>query len=871
MESDEGDAALDEEEPEVTTTTTKDNTSSATESVIVPSVNGLVAQDSIDGFDDYGNVLQPTAGVLRKRKHNTIDPHPPEPWANPPNTLPMQPYSFVGMAALDVNHRPVSLMLPQGIAEVDAPVRERVLAQLHLKPEDPKTPLRVASLPQTRLYQDGFEAAHQLTVLESDEVSALMRAELQELTNAAQQVVSPDDMLSPRSMAITVLCTGPSNALTPNQKLLLDAAAHLAAEPGSDGEHADARAAAQLRMSFLHGDVATAYAEEHRKGAYTTICQSLRMPSNELCITWPEAMPIGESGFHIRSEFAALTHCDTAEAYAAAIVDATVTLWSDCGVVPGPLRLLGSYAHGAAATDAYARHRLACAHTFWSKVETHHPAELSAYATNDPKYCGALQWTNLWARIVPRNEPLDGPNVSHGIVLHQQGWRDQAREYLKRVKTEESKAGADGAYGLRAPMDSTEIATCPHVMVVNAERLHLGNALCCFGLRGVAGQSFGGTLPRLVWRLLPITTALTEEVYVLPCHEENVYNAQQVTNRAIRSTNHRASHFYSAFIGQDGPTAPNLPAANPEDRARTEDEETIALMLGMPLTCKAFRIGDVTNALHVDHSGAQRVVPEGLGNFLVAAAAELGTEASIDDAFVWAWKNARRVTGLSSENASMATQIEELEHAVQASVVAAPAAAHAPAARPPSPSAPPSPPSPPAAAPAPPPPPLEPMRFTNVQRSGLLRRWGRNGDMSGAMFRALNNPIVGVSLKTVLATVGDTVKEVDATVQKGAYEWAKTTCCKKKFSDRERIVRLCHHALRRFHGGPRRVFLLWADESTDPLTVVYEIDLSRAPEEELAVPIKTKAQLKIDTKDAKSVVVLAWIGAQRALAALLPA
>jgi hypothetical protein len=886
MESDEGDAALDEEEPDValtttltatstTTTTTKDSVSSDTDNVIVPSVNGLVAQDSIDGFDDYGNML-PTAGGLRKRKHSTIPPHPPEPWANPPNTLPMQPYSFVGMAALDVNQRPVSLMLPQGIAEVDAPVRERVLAQLNLKPKDPKKPLRVASLPQTRLYQDGFEAARQLTVLEADEVSALMRAELQELTNAAQEVVSPDDMLPPRSMAITLLCTGTTSALTPNQKLLLDAAAHLAAEPGSDGEHTDVCASSQVRMSLLHGDMATTYAEAHRKDAYTTNCQCLRMPSIELCITWPQAMPIGESGFHIRSEFVTVAHCDTAEAYAAAIVDATVTLWSDSGVVPGPLRLLGSYAHGAAATDAYARHCIACAHTFWSKVETHHPVELSAYATNDPKYCGALEWTNLWAKIVPRNTPLDGPNVSHGILLHQQGWRDQAREYLKRVKAEENQAGANGAYGLRAPMDSSEIATCPHIMVVNAERLHLGNALSCFGLRGVAGESFGGTLPRLVWRLLPITTALTESVYVLPCHEENVYNAQQVTDWAIRSTNSRASHFYSAFIGQDGPTAPNLPAANPEDRARTEDEQTLALVLGVPLSCKAFRIGDVKNALHTGHPEARRVVPDGLGTFLVAAAAALGTEASIDDAFVWASTNARLLTGLETENARMATQIEELKHTVQTSLVPAPAAAaHAPAARPlsqPSPPSPPppSPPPPPAAPPAPPPP-LEPTRFTNVQRSGLLRRWGRNGDMSGAMFRALNNPIVGVSLKTILATVGDAVKEVDATVQHQAYEWAKVTCCKKKFGDRERVVRLCHHALRAANAGSRRVFLLWADESTNPLTIVYEIDLSRVPEEELVVPIKTKAQLKIDAKDLKSVVVLAWIGAQRALAALLPA
>ena len=55
----------------------------------------------------------------------------------------------------------------------------------------------------------------------------------------------------------------------------------------------------------------------------------------------------------------------------------------------------------------------------------------------------------------------------------------------------------------------------------------------------------------------------------------------------------------------------------------------------------------------------------------------------------------------------------------------------------------------------------------------ILRAWGRVGDMSGAMFRTLNSPIVGVSLKTILATVADAAKDVDATVQQQAYEWAK--------------------------------------------------------------------------------------------------
>lgn len=851
--------ALDEEEPE--------SPKRHSEANVKPDDKNVV--ESIDGFDDYGNRL-PTADSsnARKRKQQPLPP-PPEPWANRPEALPMQPYSFVGWAALQVDQRPVALPLPQSLGVVDAPVIDRVLAQLGMVPLEPKTPLQIACAPQTRLYQDGYQAAHTLTVLERDEVSALLRAENQELAHAAHSVQSPDDMLPPRSMAITVLCNGTSNTqMTPNQKLLLDAAAHLAAEPGSDGEHRNVCAASQLRMTFLHGEMALAYARERsvpeHKG--TTKSQCLRGPCNELCVTWPQASPMDESGYHVRSEFMVIKHCDTAETYVAALLEAVLTVWRDSNVVPDPLRLLGSYAHGAAPADAYARHSLACARAFWSKLETHHPAELSEYATNDPKYCGALEHSNLWAKVVPRNTPIDGPNTSHGILLHQQGWRDEARECLKRIKAEEAERNVKGAWGVRAPMDNTECSMCPHLLVVNAETTHINAELCCFGLRGVAGESLGPKLPRLVWRLLPVTTTLTDAVYVLPCHREDTRNAQEVTTDAMGGTNARAVRAYSTVIGGHDAldVVPKLGTNAKVPRARTEEEETLAMLLGTPLSCRAFCIGDVANALQGVSPRVARI-PTGLGAFLVAAAAALTPEASINDAFGWASESTERVNALAAANQTLTKRVEELEHTLQTTPVAPPETTAA--ASPPSTPTSPPPPAAPPAPPAPPPPPLEPMRFTNAQRAALLRRWGRNGDMSGAMFRALNTPIVGVSLRTILATVADAVKSVDANAQQQAYEWAKTTCCKKKFGDRERIVRLCHHALR--NAGPRRVFLVWTDETGN--TTMYEIDLARAPEAELAEPVKTKARLKLDAKELKSVVVLAWIGTQRALAALLPA
>jgi len=142
--------------------------------------------------------------------------------------------------------------------------------------------------------------------------------------------------------------------------------------------------------------------------------------------------------------------------------------------------------------------------------------------------------------------------------------------------------------------------------------------------------------------------------------------------------------------------------------------------------------------------------------------------------------------------------------------------------------------------------------------------------MSGAMFRALNNPIGGVSLKTVLATVGDAAKDVDANVQQQTYEWARSKCCKKKLNDLDRIARVCHHALSASTFGTRRVFLVVTSEAAPQTpTTIYELFIGNESEDTFFLPVKTKEQLKL-AKDAKGVVVLAWMEAQRALAALLP-
>ena len=855
-------------------------------------------QDSIDGFDDYGNLVHPGseppsgANMHRKRKLSVIPAKPPEPWANDPETLPMQPYAFTGMASIQVNRVYSALTLPQSADEVDSETIACVLAQLNMRPTRKKMPMATAVSPQTRLFQDGYSAARELTVIRSEgDLTALKRAEQRELQNAALCVPSPDGTLAPRSMAITVLCIGPSTSLTPNLKLLLDAAAHLASEPGRDGECDGIRAASQVRMSFLFGNAAREYARSRSAFCITTKCEGLRCPCNEVCITWTEASPMDEvdevGGYttnlrsRMRSEFIALRHLASTEEYVEALLGAVTKLWCDSGVVPGPLRLMASYAACASPVHAYARHRIACARDFCDKLEPHHEAELSDFVTKDARYSGALEWSNLWAKIAPRDSPLDGPNVSHGLLLHQEGCRDEAREYIRRVRDEEAQRNVKGCFGLRGPVDTTEMATCMHVLLANADTLHIDNKLSCFGLRSVAGESFGSVLPCLNWRLLPLTETLKETVFVLPCHEELIYNAQQETNQSLRDSTQRAIEAYEPLLLKGGvanDARTRLPSPPPvQARAPTPHEATITMLLGLPLTCKAFRIGDVANALQSasSESSQQVPIPSGLSCFFLSAAQALGTEESVNSAFGWASTNADSVAQMTCQIEALTNQVKELEIELKvaramptsapssatelqktASTPAVPQAATVAEYSPPSVDSKPV--------------PEDLGGELNADRRGrLLESWGRTADFSDALCYTLKEPIQGKSLRMVLASLTTAAKEVDESVQQAAYEWAKSNCCKRSLNDRERIVRTCHHALTSVPKRVcRRVFLVCTSRIGETSTTVVEILLDQPTGEHCWVILETRDQFKMRKAVAEEAVVLAWFADERGMAVL---
>ena len=831
--------------------------------------------DHYDGIDNFGNPAGPKGGSTTQRKRKLLSLPETPPWANAPNTLPTQPYSYAGMAALAISRSDAPLLLPQSSAEVDPKVVETVLAELNLAPKNARRPLPMATSPQTRIFQDGYSAAHTLTVLQiASELTALMRAEACELNTAANGTPSPDGMLASRSIAITVLATSPSPTLTPNQICLLDAAAFLAAEESTDddAEHAVGKgvaAASQLRMGFLYGECAKTYAMNRLDSGIEVLhskSETLRVPCNEVCVTWVEEIPIEDGSVHraMRSEFAPLPHADTAKAYVDALREAVFKVWRDNNLIPStPMRLLGSYSDCRfPPANAYARHRLACARAFFKHLEPCLEAELSSYVAENPRYCASLEWSQLYAKIVPHNTALDGPNTSHGIIVHQHGFGTQTREFIERVRHEEEEKHAKPPIGLRAPADTTEEANCVHILMARAEECHLAPHLTCFGLRSVAGESFGRSLPKLTWRLVPLSTALKERVFILPCEKTSIFTGQHETNEPLAQSTDRAVNVYAHLFPMtfsSGVVSVLSPLPDIVARDPTPREDAIKTLLGLPLTCKSFRIGDVANALQslTSNSAPEAEVPSCLSSFFVSAAASLGSEESIEDAFMWAATQAERVVVAQEENKKLSGRVEELELALKvAKAISSPTPNDTTAAEEATTGT------------------TKPETVTDADRlAKRLRAWKRSADFSGALCYTLKAPIQGKSTRMVLASLAAAAPEVDASVQQATCEWAKTHCCKKTMGDCDRIARTCHRALSlagKAAGDHRRAFLVCTSKTADAVTTVVDIDLDKPTGEDCWKIIDWSADdgWGCSTEVARRAVVLAWFADERGLAVL---
>ena len=828
-------------------------------------IGTTVSRDQGDGFDAYGN---PTGGsealplnVAAPRLEVAAYDHSMH---NSSAVVPQQPSSHVAVAAALLETRDAAVQLPQTADRLSAAEMARAVEDLRRKlAQSPTTAARInPSQPklegvtlQLRLVQDAHASCRTVTVLESeDQLRHLEKAEAKELADAASSKPPPDDTLPARAVAVTILsCSSDGRRLGESQRALLDAIAHLASALTSQDSMPAAR---QTRVAFLHGQAARSYARSHGN-------ERASVRADQVCLAWSDT----DGSLHAR--FGLLGYRRTAVEYVAQIqtvlaevcqnADAT----DDHAILRGS-RLLSSFANAGNPEGAYVYHAIAAAHEFWSYLHLSLPPELDEHATRNPQFAGSLECSGLFVKLVPRKPKelnIDHPAVTHGLLLHQCGWADEARDFVRTHKREELEKRPEGArdpdrlvFGLRPPLDAREHELCPHVLLMQSDDCSLGSEVTSYGLRGVPGGRFdlrrGSRLPRIVRRLMPLNAQFLDGYFALPCPQYSCSPLDGATQLPLWKASEQTVQDYSylfrnvkngfrgtrsetQFLGRSeadaaSPRHPRSERAAPKDREASLQEEVLRRAMGVPLLCTAFRVGDVLNAV-ADVAGPEH--PQGgaskLSNFLLGAVQSVGPDASIEDAFglaaeLLADKEGRdKNEALEQRNKELAKELVIAESAVNDLRTKLEEARRAP---PP---------------PAPKPEPSGGDAATTSATSknelvapylaalsrvpipvgsrALLTALRRDpvGTLDGLVLKA---PIKGASIKGILRLLAKTV-HLDETAQNDVYEWSKVEVCQAHLNDLLRLGRLLHQIVHE----DTSVVLLWCDKADS--MCIYEVKL----------------------------------------------
>lgn len=817
-------------------------------------IGTTLSRDQGDGFDAYGN---PTGGsgalplnVAAPRLEVAAYDHSMH---NSSGVVPQQPSSYVAVAAALLETRDAAVQLPQtadrlSVAEMAPAVEDlrRKLAQspttaARINPQQPK--LEGMTL-QLRLVQDAHASCRTVTVLESeDQLRHLEKTEAKELADAASSKPPPDDTLPPRAVAVTILsCSGDGRRLGESQRALLDAIAHLAsALTSQDGMPA----AKQTRIAFLHGQAARSYARSHggeRAAART----------DQVCLSWVDT----DGSLHAR--FGLLDYRRTAAEYVAQIQTALAKVCQNATDLMRGSRLLSSFANAGNPEGAYVYHAIAAAHEFWSYLHLSLPPELDEHATRNPQFAGSLECSGLFVKLVPKKPKelnIDHPGVTHGLLLHQCGWADEARDFVRTRKSEELEKQPEGArdpdrlvFGLRPPLDAREHELCPHILLMQSDDCSLGSEVTSYGLRGVPGGRFdlrrGSRLPRIVRRLMPLNAQFLDGYFALPCPQYSCSPLDGATQLPLWKANEQTVQDYSylfrsvkkgfrgtrsetQFLGRPEPDAasPRHPRSEhgaPKDREASLQEEVLRRAMGVPLLCTAFRVGDVLNAV-ADVAGPEH--PQGgastLSNFLLGAAQSVGPDASIEDAFRLAaelladQESRDKNEVLEQRNKELAKELVIAESAVNDLRTKLEEAKQAPP--------PPAPKPEPSSSAVPNHELVAPYLATlsrvpiPVGSRALLTALRRDpvGTLDGLVLKA---PIKGASIKGILRLLAKAV-HLDETAQNDVYEWSKVEVCQAHFNDLLRLGRLLHQIAH----DDTSVLLLWYDKADS--MCIYEVKL----------------------------------------------
>lgn len=530
-----------------------------------------------------------------------------------------------------------------------------------------------------------FEEAQSLGVLynNASQMDRLKKTEAAELLAAFKNVPRTDDMLPERKVAVTVVL---HNCPKGNFDLL-DAAAFLARTPDQRGR----RAAQDVRFFFLAGDAATAFVSSHRtapdaSAEIKSVMGKRGEPIAEVCVSWVDRFDAETGWARTQNSFCEVEYqtdspssddkssSSAADKYVNAIRKA-INKAADRGGCKAQLgRVMGFYPDTGhySVNGTYERACIETSDDFFEVLHGTPVCKLSEYCRLDDDFNGELEHTNLWVRLIP-NFPKESSPTSEactsGMLLHQKGFEEQAKEFCASIQIEERKKDPNRTiYGLRLPKQD-EVSIAPHVLFVSARAVTMHAQVTAYSLaQNVVGKSlyrFHGTGPQERWgtmvyslqrQLVPLDASLLGRMFVCPCREEScafpqrdeyavlsanffatIYNAKEQCFKNVFDSGFKLKKKVRPEHGSDDDSSDDDGGGSGEQTTEckharkkrrivpTEEERVLLKALHFDLLYPALSLGDAHAEMTRIHG------PEEFSQFLLAIANQTSLETSLLD------------------------------------------------------------------------------------------------------------------------------------------------------------------------------------------------------------------------------------------------
>jgi hypothetical protein len=335
--------------------------------------------------------------------------------------------------------------------------------------------------------------------------------------------------------------------------------------------------------------------------------------------------------------------------------------------------------------DAYVNGMVGCADDFWSLLRVNTKPQLSRYASTNPDFCGRLEYSRQFVKMIPkatkREEelPPDHPSIYHGLLLHQQGKESESKEFCEAIKSEETSKGF-AVFSLRPPATSSEEAVCPHLFLMTADQTTLGAKVTTYGLLASPGKRLctvlGNLVCRLTCKIVPLDDRILSHAFVLPCTQGMCDPQHGALRMPMWNALSTAAEEHSELFGWNQPPespigqrrtretlAQTLLSSSESPRQPSDTERSIGVLLGAPLSCTAFRIGDVYNVIREEGCA------DSIAKFLLAATSVLGSDESVEEAFTHgaeAIANARKTqTDHEKETTTLKRKLEDRDLTIE--------------------------------------------------------------------------------------------------------------------------------------------------------------------------------------------------------------